>query len=438
MKILKSIVLGVMTLTALTTSGCERPQPQTGLAPQTAAAPAVRPLLQESIQPTLVELPSQALAVWPRSAHPVTLLLFSNDPFLQPIPGELEQAALALAGKGSMEELTAFGSYRRAEPRLLPFQTLRAALKSRRIAQLVWVFPSSAGEQPPSLETFRSQMVERQALSGQEAKTLRLEQGIFRGEIQGLPFQAGPLSAGLLPEGPCQVHIDLSYFTPLYQDEVRTPVFELLRQFCASLAAANLQATGVSLSYSNLEGLLALDLRFLMANLASLVESPDRLQAALASPWKERGDALYLATFMQTDKVLEKNLQALATAPEDPAIHFDLYRSYRAAKNGAKALEHLAFAVRYDRGYALEYLDLAATARERGNPQDGLEMLELARRALPEDPFVALLLLEGQVAGGDKAAARILARSLQGLPWSLVYFPGVPERLKQLAAQAEP
>lgn len=427
----------LVLLVALSLIACNRPESATTPPQPPAAATAAKILLQESLQPTLVELPSQALPAWPQDS-PATLLLFSNDPFLQPIPAELEEQALALAARGSLEELTAFGSYRRAAPRLLPFQTLRAAVKSRRIAQLVWVFPSSAEAQTPDLETFRDQLVKRQALSEQEAKALRLEQGVFHGEIEGVPFQAGPLTAGQLPQTPCQVHIDLSYFTPLYQDEVRTPVFELLRRFCADLAAAKLQAVGVSLSYSTLEGLLPLDLRFLIANLATLVEAPDRLQSALASPWKERGDALYLATFMQTDKVLEKNLQALAAAPDDPAIHFDLYRSYRAAKNGAKALEHLALAVRQDRGYAFEYLDLAATARDRGKAEDALEMLELARRALPEDPFIPLLQLEGQVAGGDKAAARLLARSLQGLPWSPVYFPGLPERLRQLAAQADP
>lgn len=435
---MNSTIIALLTLAALATSGCERTQPKADLAPSPAASSATRRLLQESIEPTLVELPSQALPAWRQAGEPLPLLLFSNDPFLQSIPAELEEQAMALATRGSVEELTAFASYRRAAPRLLPFQTLRAALKGRLVSQLIWIFPNTAEGQAPDLETFRRQLVERGALSAEEAQSLRLEAGVIRGEIQGIPFQAGPLSAGRLPEGPCQVHIDLSYFTPLYKDEVRTPVFELLRQFCADLADAAVPATGVSLSYSTLEGLLPLDLRFLMANLASLMQAPQRLKEDLPSPWRERGDALYLATFMQTEKVLEKNLQALAAAPDDPAIHFDLYRSYRAAKNGEKALEHLAHAVRHDRGYAFEYLDLAATARERGEPGDVLEMLELARRALPEDPFIPMLLLEGQLASGDKAAARTLVRSLRGLPWSPVYFPGVPERLQQLASQADP
>lgn len=421
---------------------CERhqvtPSVPAPVSPPTTTPGELKKLLQEPIEPTLFELPSMALSAWRQTGGKPTLLLLANDPFLQPIPEELSAAALELAAHGSPAELTAFASYRRAAPRLLPFQSVRVALQNGLFSRLVWVFPSSAEGTSTDLELFRNQLIEREILTSEEAGSLHLEDGVIRGSVLGVPFQAGPLSAGQLPAERLQLHVDLSYFTPQYKDEVRTPVFEILRQLASNLAAANLQTAGVTLSYSTEEGLLPLDLRFLTTNLASLLRSPERLQAPLASPWKERGEALYLATFMQTDKVLEKNLQALAAAPDDPAIHFDLYRSYRAVKNGAKALEHLALAVRHDRGYALEYLDLAATAQERGNPQDALEMLELARRALPEDPFIPLLLLEGQLAGGDQAAARILVRSLQELPWSPVYFPEVPERLKQLAVQTEP
>lgn len=422
----------------------QQPAPAAPVAPPPVAPPPVTSatsvsyrLLQDPIEPVVLELPSQAFPAWRQAGGKPALLLLANDPFLAAIPDELATAALALAANATPEELAAFASYRRAAPRLLPFQSVRVALQSGWFSRVVWVFPSGAEGTSPDLGLFRQQLTERQILTADEAAGLQVEDGVIRGTVLGAPFQAGPLSAGQLPTERLQLHVDLSYFTPQYKDEVRTPVFEILRQFAADLAAANLQAAGVTLSYSTDEGLLPLDLRFLIANLASLVRAPERLQSPLASPWKERGEALYLATFLQTEKVLEKNLQALAAAPDDPAVHFDLYRSYRAVKNGAKALEHLALAVGLDKGYAMEYMNLAATARERGEPRDALEMLELARRALPEDPFIPLLILEGQLAGGDKASARTLVRSLQGLPWSPVYFPGLPGRLQQLAEQAE-
>lgn len=426
----------LLPLLLLGLPGCERSQ----LSPDAAApaAPvAARKLLQEPIEPALVELPSMAVAAWRQTGGKPALLLLSNDPFLQPLPPKLTATALALVTTGSPAELTAFASYRRAAPRLLPFQSVRAALQNGLFSSLAWVFPTSDAAQTADLETFRRQLLERQVLTREEADQLRLEQGVFRGEILGLPFQAGPLSAGQLPTERLQLHVDLSYFTPLYKDEVRTPVFEILRQSAGALAAANLQCAGASLSYSTNEGLLPLELRFLIANLSSLLQAPERLRAPLASPWKERGEALYLATFLQTDKVLEKNLQSLSSAPEDPAVHFDLYRSYRAAKQGLKALEHLALAVGLDRGYAMEYLALAASARDQKQPQQALEMLELARSSLPEDPFIPLQSLELLLEMGDKEAARPLVKALQGLPWSPVYFPDLPGRLQQLAEQAE-
>lgn len=439
---MKNLVLKFSLLSLLLgLPACERP----AVAPSAAAIPVTREvitplvtkkLLQEPIEPTLFELPSMAVTAWRQTGNKPALLLLANDPFLAAIPDALAEQALTLTVGGTIEELRDFASYRRPAPRLLPFQTLRAALRGGLFSRLVWVFPTSKEGVTPDLENFRSQLLERELLSRDETDGLRLEQGVFRGEIHGIPFQAGPLSAGQLPAEPSQLHLDLSYFTPLYKDEVRTPVFEILRETAATLAAADLPSVGVSLSYSTAEGLLPLDLRFLIANFASLVQHPERLQAPLASPWKERGAALYLATFMQTENVLAKNLEALTAAPDDPAVHFDLYRTYRASKNGQKALDHLAQAVALDRGYAMEYLNLASTALEQKLPREAVEMVNLAAAALPEDFFIPLQKAELLLELGDKAAARPLIKSLQGLPWSPIYFPELPGRLQQQSDQA--
>ena len=85
-------------------AGCESQKEETATLKQDAPAqekptPEIKPavLLHESINVTLVETATEALPIW-RDYAPLkpALFLFSNDPFLEQIPAELEDQAIDL------------------------------------------------------------------------------------------------------------------------------------------------------------------------------------------------------------------------------------------------------------------------------------------------------------------------------------------------------
>jgi hypothetical protein len=59
-------------------------------------------------------------------------------------------------------------------------------------------------------------------------------------------------------------------------------------------------------------------------------------------------------------------------------------------------------------------------------------MLDLALGVLPDNPFVILRRIEYSLQLEDTDQVDALLRPLERLPWSPIYFPEIPARLKHL------
>ncbi len=430
----------VFLLVLLTLVGCEsRNDDQVvgkdNMPAQKVPAPEIKPeaLFHEPVNAILVETATAALPIW-RKYAPIkpALILFSNDPFLEPIPTELEDQAIEMVRNGSADQIKTRAVDITPNPLLLHRMAVDAAIKADFFSEIIWVLPSKDDAPLPPLEDFRQSMVEAGLISQTEAATLTKQGGSFSGSFRGMPVMIGNLSAIPLPKNPAWIHFDLSFFKPLYKNEVSTPLYPLIFDAFRKIRSAKLISIGATISSSNLGGPLSLKIRFIGRDLAHLIANPESLDASLPELQARRAQNLYLEQFMKKDEILKNCLAMEELAPDDATVKFDLYNVRRTHKQGELALESLDQAVALDPVYALEYIELANTAVEKQRPDAALKLLGKARAIFPGNPLILMQDANLQGKLGHRDAAMALIQELKDLPWSKVYDKNMPEHLAQL------
>lgn len=440
-------------ITFLLLSACEQ---QEGQAPSAQADSAstqkiAEPLLRDSAPPKLsdtgtsvllhepvtlqrYELPSQALADWYelRADRPV-LLLYGNDPLLQRTSPTVQKNLMERLSNRDLHALR----IDIPAPAILPKMSLHAALEAGFFSEVYWVMPVRDQIEDLSVEVFREQLVQLGALSEDEARTLTLRDGVVSGTVRGVPFHALHPDANYSIERPVVFHFDLSYLSPFYRNEIKTPIFPLIYQTLKHVRAQQVRVAASTFSYSQLSGDVPLGSRFVGAVLEQLLHAPEMLDSGLPAPWQQRANALYLPELFKAEEARNILLELATQSPEDPSLHYALYNISRTVKPARQAaLGHLAEAVRLDSTYALEYLALAPVALEKGSPEDALNMLSLAHQAAPDNPFYRLELARGMLSNGQRTEALPLLHELRGLDWSPFFYSQMPEFLDQLTAEA--
>ena len=411
-------------------------------APSTATEPAVEApsvsattvLLHNPAKLIRYEFPSQALQQWYalRSARPA-LLLYSNDPLLQSTTPAMQKNLLVRLANHDQVALR----FDIADPAILPKMTLHAALEAGLFSAVYWVMPTREEAASLSIDIFRTQMVQLGALSDEEARALTLREGIFSGTVRGVPFHALHPQSDFAISGPVAFHFDLSYLSPLYKGEIKTPVYPLIYQTLKHLRDQRVETLSTSFSYSQISGEIPLGSRFVGDVFEQLFNQPKMLDENLSEAWQKRANALYLPEMFMASDARNILLQLVEAHPDDPSLHFALYQVSREVRSARHtALDHLADAVQRDPVYALEYLLLAPIAREKGHPDEALRMLRLAHEGYTDNPFIALELARALLSANHGDGAVPLLQQLLVLNWSLTIYPDMPEFLQQLLTEA--
>ncbi len=408
------------------------PAPAETAAKNAPEAPTGSGLFHQPVEPVLVELPSEALPHWrTENATKPALVLFSFDPLLKSIGPSLRDRSRELALTGSPEQMRRHGSYNVAEPLILPVQTVDAALDAGMFSKLYWIFPSKVSPEQLDLARFRKQMEEQGILSGDELASLNLNAGHFTAQVRGIPFEAVHYQQLSDISEPLVLHIDMSFFRGLYDNEIKSPLYGLLRDTVDSLRGLNWQPLITSLSYSTLEGATSLDVRFMINNLAEMIRNPALLETDMPKAWQVRSEALYAGDMYSESKKIELSQQIAQLAPQSAAAHYDRFQALFLSKKIAPAMQALHQAVKLDPGYGAAYIQLAQMAVEDRNIDTALELLERAEPLFPENPFIPLqkahlLTLSNQ----PEAAKEHLARLPQ--TWSPLYHQKVPGAIADL------
>lgn len=397
-------------------------------------------LLQDPLDPEPYETTSGALADWCRhSSDKPALVLLSQNPFLQPLPSEKRVQAIELIKSCDPVRISASTADSSPDPTILSNMALSAALEAGLFSQLYWILPVDTSEQPISLEVFRRQLVERVGTSQKEADSFILDGDELSGMLRGMPVRALPLDKLRPLKKQAVVHFDMSFFPPLYRNEIKNPVHPLIFQILNKLRKLELTPLAVSLSRANISGSQPLSARFVADLVLALLQQPDRLDSAPPKSWTLHSEALYLENFFQNEKTLNLYRQIEKSDPANAAIKYALYQNLRRLKKGTGALDSLRRAVALDPVYALEYLTLSQAAFDKGLPDEALRMLDLASSVFQEDPFIQLRKVELLLAFGRQMPAIELLQVLKQVPWSSTYYPNIPSGIEaQLKALQHP
>lgn len=413
-------------------AACDQSPPTAEAPVQKATRPAGTGLLNVPEQPATLELASHALPLWRQQADArPTLAIFSFDPFLKPIPEALRERATELVKNGSEAAIEQHGSINRADPVILPNQTVSAALRGGLLSAIYWVFPSKIAPQQLDLGKFREQMVEQKFLTSEEAAALELQDGVLSGTVRGIPFYAVHPTRLDFIKDPGLLHIDMSYFRGLYDNEIKTPLYNLLKETADNLRAQSWQPQITTLSYSTLDGDTSLDVRFVMSDLAELIRNPALLDGDMPQEWRQRSEALYAADMFSESKRIELAKQLIQVAPESASAHYDRFQALLHDKQIDPALQALEQAVKRDPGYGAAYISLAQMAVQDKRPAIALSLLNHAAQLFPDNPFIGLQEAHLLADQGDVNAARA---KLDSLPqhWSPVYHQEIPEVIEKL------
>ncbi|WP_020674952.1 hypothetical protein [Geopsychrobacter electrodiphilus] len=394
-------------------------------------------VMRQSIDPVRLELPSQAPQIW-RSyqQEKPALVLFSEHPFLEPIPPELHQSVAKLINQGSAAEFRLHDSLQRAEPLLLPSQTLTAALDQHLFSEVVWYFPAQGKLADFKAENFRKLMSKAGFLTSAEAEKLHLvDEGILVGEVRHTPLRImHPLAALPAIKHPVILHVDLGYFRGLFKNEISTPVYDLLQETVQLLRDSEWQCLAVTLSYSNEGGNYALATRFLISDLARLLKQPALLDGKMPESWINRKNAMFSQNFFQEKNAKELIQKNADSAPEDPTVQYDLYQLLIQSGKNQAAFAQLDKVVKLDPGYAEEYLALAETGLKNKWDKQTLTLLDKAMAAIPQDPLIPLQKAELLLKLKRPAEAMKIYTDLAKRTWSAVYYPEMANHLRQKAA----
>ncbi len=407
---------------------------------KTTSAPVFEPLEPTNLlnEPTPVhvfESTAEALTIWRQGAQEKpTLLLLSNNPHLTPVPKELRRAAVILVNNAKPEDIQLASTDRNPSTLILPGMATDIALRSDWFREIAWALPLRDPTVVLDLQKFKDQLINAGIASEVELETFTLNEQILNGSLRGVPMRAAALPLIKDLDGPVIVHIDLSYFQPIYKNEIATPLLDIIFQTIQTLKKMRLETLAVTFAYGHRDSQIALDVRFLGEIISYLIEDPLRLDKDIPLNWQRQRDALYLANFFQKDKIRELHEAQEKDEPESAYIKFNLYRSAAEHKEGAKALDYLAQAVKLDPMYALEYLDLSNMAYEKKRPDQALRMLKLAAEVFQEDPFLKIQMAQLASELGQKEMSLKLVEALRDLEWSTIYYPQMQQYLLELTA----
>jgi tetratricopeptide (TPR) repeat protein len=312
---------------------------------------------------------------------------------------------------------------------MLPGMAIDAALRSGWLKELAWALPLRDPAQELSLEKFSEQLLQSRIADEQETATLGITERVIHGNLRGTAFSAAalPLHQGLT--GPVIVHIDLSYFQPIYKNEIATPLLDIVFNTLTTLKKMHLKTLAVTFSYGHLDSKIALDVRFLGDIITYLIEDPARLDQPIPVNWQRQRDALYLGNFFKKEEIRKLYEAQEKDSPNGAWVKFNLYRSAAEHKEGTKALDYLAEAVTLEPLYALEYQELSNMAYEKGRSDEAFRMLSLASDVFHKDPFLKFQMAQLARENGEKERSLELLNKIRNLDWSDYYYPNMKQNI---------
>jgi len=383
-------------------------------------------------KPSLVEFPAEAVPLWRCEEVSPSLILFSSDPFLEFPPEENSSKAVELFRTGSSAEISRRVRFEISDPLLLPNNTMRMALRSGVISELVWVLPVDEKGSLADTNVLYDWLLQQEQFSAEEKESMKPTAEGVVGVVEKRPFRA--VAASILKTWPqkARIHVDLTFVDTLYQNEINTPIYLLLKTRLYPVFSKENDPGKVSVSYSTANGDVSVQLRFVGETLVDIAGDPAILDRPLNDIWRGRRDILYLENFHQLEKMLRIASDNVASLPENASGYFDLYRVFYLRKDMESAIRALESACKLDLGYVPAFRSLARQAYQQGDFQLAVSYLKRAFAIDPANPFIQIDLVDSLLMSGQRDEATHIVNDLKKLHWSEIYYPMMTRSLENL------
>lgn len=394
-------------------------------------------LFQDQIVPTRFEEQTSALSLWKKHANRKPVLLLLSSKVIRPLPKTLQEEADRLLSSANEAEMNRRVAQPASDLLLAADLGLPAAMRQGWFSKVIWVVPVQKESQLLPLDDFKSMLQEQVSGWDMDIQSFAVnENGVYAGTLGGTPVEV--VSIDRLPEirEPFLLHMDAGFFSAIYNNEVKTPLYPMLASHLNQIAEKKYHVLGVSISHDNQSLEVPLAQRFLANDLASLVADPEKLTAA-TSTMKTRGEIRYLDSFFQPETIEQKARELIQLDSQDADNHYVLYRALRQSRQLDQALIALEQAIARDPVYANEYIELVNHALQKQQYQAALAMLDSALQAQPVNPLIRLRKAQVLVTMGRGGEAMQMLEGLQKLPWSEFYYPRIHQEIKELLKKAK-
>jgi tetratricopeptide (TPR) repeat protein len=289
------------------------------------------------------------------------------------------------------------------------------------VREFVWVVPDGTLSGPAAAGALVHELIldKISSISLDESRSLRLENGMVRGTILGIPWTVCELKDLRDPGEPVLLDIDLDYFTTrsaTTQEVTASPWIEP-DQVVARLRDAGIRTDVVTLSLSTMGGYLPPSCRWIGP---AMVAALKRLPQASDPRWSRRALADRAAADGRDDEAIRIERDLTAEHPDDGATWYDLSRALERTGRRAEAAQASSRAIAADPLLAHAKLFEADRAYLNHDYAGALDLYRAYRRAFPEGPFVPYGLRReaGCLArtGHDDAAIATFRKALEAAP----------------------
>jgi tetratricopeptide (TPR) repeat protein len=182
--------------------------------------------------------------------------------------------------------------------------------------------------------------------------------------------------------------IDISFFMPLYENEVKKPLLDIFGGLMNTLGEKDIPVSEAVVSYSTYMDEVPLEYRFLGGYVGTFLSHPEKLKDGPPQTWELRSQAMYNETFFQTDDVVQSYVDAVKLDPEDASLRYALANAFFSNKDLEGLRKELEQAVGLDKGYYQAYLTFANYFHSNKMDKDAEYFLQRAAEANPSDPRV--------------------------------------------------
>jgi len=340
-------------------------------------------------KPLLVEDHSEALCHWYKQGIRGATLVHVDDHDdcysslvrIETDPADLRQA---LERQGCEDLLPRTGFQVRQDSFYSVADFLSPAWQLGVVAEVWWVVAAAKPVDAEWLEDFRRRMGHRYPAEFLEG--LRLEGGIVKGQLKGMPVHITGLMQLPAFDKPLLLDIDVDYFIGLYRNPLEREMLSLVGDFFAALYRVPRQFELVTIAASVNGGYTPVRFRYLADWMLAAFDDFDRLRRdGPQRAWRLQAAVEKTDYLLDRKEALRLNVELEKLLPDSGLTAYN--RAWMAAGQGRadEALKWQSLAGKRDERYLLGYLELAQKFSSMKRVEEFERLLRAGLRQAPEE-----------------------------------------------------